>query len=75
MTDLDDAEADYMLLMHDELGRQAEREKAAVQALMARVKSGEAGVQVLVGRMADEFGILLQRVHGHGTRARFLSRR
>ena len=68
MTDLDDAEADYMLLMHDELGRQAEREKAAVQALMARVHSGEAGVQALVGRMADELGILLQGVNGHGTR-------
>ena len=38
-----------MLLMHDELGRQAEREKKAVQALMERVNSGEAGVQALVG--------------------------
>ena len=62
MTDLDDAEADYMLLMHDELGRQAEREKAAVQALMERVQSGEAGVQALVSRMADDLGILLEQV-------------
>ena len=67
MTDLDDAEADYMLLMHDELGRQAEREKVAMQALMERVKSGEAGVQALMGLMADELGILLDQVHGHGT--------
>ena len=59
MTDLDDAEADYMLLMHDELGRQAEREKAAVQALMERVQSGEAGVQALIAKMGYDIGVLV----------------
>ena len=59
MTDLDDDEADYLLLLHDELGRQAEREKVAVQALMERVNSGEAGVQALISRMGYDLGILV----------------
>ena len=42
---------------------------------MARVQSGEAGVQALVGRMADELGIVLQQVNGHGTLDDILSRR
>ena len=59
MTDLDDAEADYMLLMHDELGRQAERDKEAVQALLAHVNSGEAGVQALMAKLGYDLGIIV----------------
>ena len=75
MTDLDDADADYMLLLHDELGRQAEREKVAVQALMERVQSGEAGVQALISKMGDELGILVPGLYPSGYRGTRAARR
>lgn len=60
MTDLDDAEADYILLMYDELSRQAEREKAQVAALMDRVQSGETAVQALIAKMHEEMFPVVQ---------------
>lgn len=54
LTDLTDAEADYLLLTYDYLTYQAEAERQSLATLMESVQSGEAAVQYLVNKLAVE---------------------
>lgn len=57
MTDLDDAEADYVLATHDPLAAMAIPDAGALDALMATVNSGEAAVQEMLAKLARNAGI------------------
>jgi hypothetical protein len=55
--DVDDAEADYILATHDPLAAMADADAAALDALLASVQSGEAGVQAMLADLAQEAGL------------------
>ena len=57
VTDLTDEEADYALATHDPLSMMAQADKAALDALLSEVRSGEAGVQQMLADLAKEAGL------------------
>jgi len=64
ITDLNDAEADLFLAAYDTLGAAAAADREKLGALLQSVQSGEAGVQALLGELAEREGIYLS---GNGT--------
>jgi hypothetical protein len=56
--DVDDDEARYLLATYDPLTGLAETGKDALAHLMAQVQSGEAEVQAMLARVAEDRGIL-----------------
>lgn len=53
ITDLNDAEADLFLAAYDTLGAAAAADREKLGALLGSVQSGEAGVQALLGELAE----------------------
>jgi len=58
--DVDDAEADLLLATHDELAAMADKDAGPLKSLLERVSSGEAAVQAMLARMAEDAGIIPQ---------------
>lgn len=59
--DVDDAEADYILATHDPLAAMAQADKAALDALLSTINSGEAAVQQMLADEAAKAGLYLDR--------------
>lgn len=57
ITDLSDAEADYVLATHDPLAALAEADASALDALLASVKTDEAAVMKMLSDLAKEAGV------------------
>jgi hypothetical protein len=58
--DLSDAEADYMLAVFDPVGTMKVADKAALDALLSTVNSGEAAVQQMLADEAAKAGLYLE---------------
>jgi DNA modification methylase len=58
--DFTDAEADYALLTHDPICAMALADKAALDALLSSVNSGEAAVQAMLAELAAKEGLYLE---------------
>jgi hypothetical protein len=56
--DVDDDEAQYILATHDPLTALAEADTDALRRVLAEVQSGEAAVQALLSRLAEDTGVL-----------------
>jgi hypothetical protein len=57
VTDLSDAEADYVLVTHDPLASMAQADAAALDALLASVQSQDASVTRMLEDLAKEAGV------------------
>jgi hypothetical protein len=57
VTDLSDAEADYVLVTHDPLSAMAQADAAALDALLASVQSQDASVTRMLEDLAKEAGV------------------
>lgn len=57
VTDLTDEEADLLLATYDPIGQQAYADREKLGSLLQSVKSGEAGVQRLLGELAEREGV------------------
>jgi hypothetical protein len=57
ITDLNDAEADYVLATHDPLAAMASADAGALDALLSSVNSGEAAVQAMLADLAKSGGL------------------
>ena len=55
--DVDDAEADYLLVVHDPLAAMATADAGALDALLSSVQSGEAGVTAMLAELAEGAGL------------------
>ena len=55
--DVDDAEADYLLVVHDPLAAMATADAGALDALLSSVQSGEAAVQAMLAELAEGAGL------------------
>jgi hypothetical protein len=55
--DVDEAEADKLLLTHDPLGEMAGRDRDKLDALLRRVDTGRAAVRDMLAGMADRAGL------------------
>ena len=53
ITDLDDAEADYMMAVYDPLTALAKADRAALDALLSSVRPGEAAVQQMLSDIVN----------------------
>src|SRR5215831_20891672 len=58
LLDVDDDEAAYLLLTHDEIGRLAELLRQQTSTLLDRVQSGEPSVQALLAQIGVREGIV-----------------
>src|SRR5215471_4568456 len=58
MLDVDDDEAAYLLLTHDEIGRLAELLRQQTTTLLDQVSSGEGAVQDLLAQLREREGLL-----------------
>src|SRR5215831_6616644 len=58
LLDVDDDEAAYLLLTHDEIGRLAELLRQQTQTLLAQVSRGEGAVQDLLAQLREREGLL-----------------
>jgi len=56
--DVDDDEAAYILATHDPITALAQADAQALEALLASVQSGEAGVQAMLAQLAEEQGLV-----------------
>ena len=57
ITDLNDAEADEALLIHDPIGALARADVGMLDSLMQTVQTGEAALQELIAKLAADTGV------------------